>query len=322
MDMVIDKLDTFWVGFLKLLPQFGIALAILLVTWMLSVFISKAIGRMFATSLRHSLRDLLDRLITVGLWFAGILIAATVAFPSLSAEELIATIGIGSIAVGFAFQDIFENFFAGILILFREPFRIGDYVECKDINGWVQRITIRDTHLRTVSGERVVMPNAMLFKNPVHVITDQPVRRITVICGVAYGEDVDGSRDVIHQAVKGCETVESEKPIEIFAQAFGSSSIDFEVTWWAGSEPADVRRSRDEVVAAVKRALDEAGIEIPFPYRTLTFKHPLDIRQSMGGDDDTTGDRDDLGDQEGGDQEDREDRGGQTDRDDRDDRSA
>ncbi len=283
MDTVIEKLDSFWVGFLKLLPQFGIALAILVLTWLLSVFVSKAIGRLFATSMRHSLRDLLDRLITVALWFAGILVAATVAFPSLSPEELLATIGIGSIAVGFAFQDIFENFFAGILILFREPFRIGDYVECNDIDGWVQRITIRDTHLRKTTGERVVMPNAMLFKNPVHVITDQPIRRTTVICGVAYGEDVDASRDVIRQAVEACESVETEKPIQIFAHGFASSSIDFEVTWWTGSAPVDIRRSRDEVVAAVKRALDAAGIEIPFPYRTLTFKQPLEVQRAEAG---------------------------------------
>jgi len=63
--------------------------------------------------------------------------------------------------------------------------------------------------------------------------------------------------------------------VQIFAQAFGASSIDFEVTWWTGSSPLEIRRSRDEVVASVKRALDDAGIEIPFPYRTLTFKQPL-----------------------------------------------
>jgi small-conductance mechanosensitive channel len=72
------------------------------------------------------------------------------------------------------------------------------------------------------------------------------------------------------------DSVDSDKKVQIFAQAFGASSIDFEVTWWTGSSPLEIRQSRDQVVAAVKRALDEAGIEIPFPYRTLTFKEPLE----------------------------------------------
>ena len=286
MDPILNKLDSIWIGFLKVLPQLGLALGVVLLTWLASSLVSKGIGRLFGTSLRRSLHDLLDRLLSVGIWVTGFMIAATIAFPSLSAEELIATIGLGSIAVGFAFKDIFENFFAGILILFREPFRIGDYVECNDIKGWVKRITIRDTHIHQTTGERVVMPNAMLFKNPVYVMTDKDIRRTTVICGIAYGEDVDEGRDVIYKAVEGCESVHGDEPVEIFAQNFGDSSIDYEVTWWTGSSPREIRKSRDEVVAAVKRALDEAGIEIPFPYRTLTFKEPLEILRGRNGDQD------------------------------------
>ena len=90
--------------------------------------------------------------------------------------------------------------------------------------------------------------------------------------------NVDESRAVIEKAVQGCDSVEKDdKPIQIFAQAFGASSIDFEVTWWTGSTPLDIRQSRDKVISAIKRALDDAGIEIPFPYRTLTFKEPLPI---------------------------------------------
>jgi small conductance mechanosensitive channel len=124
----------------------------------------------------------------------------------------------------------------------------------------------------------LVLPNSTLFKDPVSVLTQRPIRRTTVICGIAYGEDVDQAREVIRKAVQACKTVSREREVEIFAREFGESSINFEVTWWSAPTPLDVRRSKDEVVAAVKRALDEAGIEIPFPYRTLTFKHPLELR--------------------------------------------
>ena len=158
--------------------------------------------------------------------------------------------------------------------------RLNDHVECEGVDGQVEKITIRDTYIRRTDGQLVLVPNAMLFKNPVYILTDRPQRRTTIICGVAYGENVDEARKVIEAAVKGVDSVDQSRPVQIFAQAFGSSSIDFEVTWWTGSKPVEVRRSRDAVVAAVKAALDAAGIEIPFPYRTLTFKHPLSIATS------------------------------------------
>ncbi len=209
----------------------------------------------------------------------GILIAATILFPSLTPGRIFTAIGLGSVAIGLAFKDVFENFLAGILILLREPFRLGDFIEIDDIEGFVEEITIRDTHLRKTDGERVVIPNAMLFKEPVVVRTDKDLRRTDVICGVAYGENIDEARGVIKSAVESCEGVSNEKEVEVFAKEFNSSSVDFEVAWWTGSKPIDIRKPRDKVVAAVKAALDNAGIEIPFPYRTLTFKESLNIER-------------------------------------------
>ena len=96
----------------------------------------------------------------------------TIIFPGITPAKILTVLGLGSIAIGFAFKDIFENFLAGILILFREPFQIQDFIECEGIEGFVEDITIRDTHIRRVDGQRIVIPNAMLFKNPVYVRTD------------------------------------------------------------------------------------------------------------------------------------------------------
>lgn len=82
----------------------------------------------------------------------------------------------------------------------------------------------------------------------------------------------DAARDVIRASMQECETILGVRTIAVYAQEFASSSINFEVVWWTGSKPIDIRRSRDEVIAAIKHGLDSAGIEIPFPYRTLTFQ--------------------------------------------------
>ncbi len=206
-------------------------------------------------------------------WVLGLLVAATIAFPSVTPADVLTALGLGSIAIGFAFKDIFENFFAGILILLREPFKLGDHVECQEIEGAVERISVRDTHVRQTDGQLVVVPNAKLFQNPVRVRTNLTFRRVKIICGIAYGEDADRARDVIHDAVIAVDSVRDDiRDVQVFAHDFGASSVDFEVAWWTGSRPVDIRASRDEVVRAVKRALDAAGIEIPFPQRTVWMR--------------------------------------------------
>lgn len=277
-DTIQTTLLDIWSNFIAHTPYLVGAMVVLFVTWAIAKLVDKLSHRIFTKSkLRNSLQEVIVRLITIAIWIFGFLLAAMIVFPGLTPAKALGGLGLMSVAVGFAFKDIFENFFAGILLLWRYPFERGDFIECEGVEGQIVRTEIRMTMIRQTSGELVVVPNSFLFKNPVDVLTDLPKRRITVMTGVAYSEDVAESVEVITKAVKSCETVNKDEPIQIFPQGFGDSSIDIEVTWWSDPEPVDVRRSRGEVVTAVKKALDDAGIEIPFPYRTLTFNQPLEI---------------------------------------------
>jgi small-conductance mechanosensitive channel len=275
----LDKLRDMGHATLAVLPQLGIALAVVLLTVLIAAIVRAVSRRMLRRArLRESLKRLLVLLASLATWTVGLMLAALIAFPNLTPTKMLAGLGIGSVAIGFAFKDIFENFLAGIIILLRREMRIGDYVHCEGLEGRVEEILVRETHIRQTDGQLVILPNSMLFKNPLTIRTDLDQRRATIICGVAYGEDVDHARGIIQKAVESCPTVlQDDWPIQVFAQEFADSSINFEVTWWTRSRPVDIRRSRDEVVAAIKRALDEAGVEIPFPYRTLTFGESLRI---------------------------------------------
>jgi small-conductance mechanosensitive channel len=274
-EVVTKSLDTLWTDFLVRSPLLLAALVVVLVTALLSKLASWMLHRLLdQRGMRTSLKDLINQLTSIAIWIVGLLIATVVAFPGMTPSKALTVLGLGSVAIGFAFKDIFENFFAGILILWGYPFDRGDFITCGEVTGEVKQITIRNTLIRRLDGELAVVPNATLFKNNVDVLTSQPQRRVRIICGVAYDEEVDQSREVIKQAVQSCESVQGKRTVEVFAKEFADSSINFEVAWWAGSKPLDIRRSRDEVVAAIKRDLDAAGIEIPFPYRTLTFKNP------------------------------------------------
>lgn len=276
--IVLDNVQSMATAFLAKLPELAIALIVLVLTWVVVKIAATVFEKLLKKGgIRKTLRELFSKLVSIGLWLLGILVAAAVIFPGLTPANILTAVGLGSVAIGFAFKDIFENFMAGILILFREPFRIRDFIECEGVEGHVEEVTIRDTHIRKTDGQRVVIPNAMLFKNPVWVKTDRNKRRMQVICGVGYGENVDKCRDIIMDAVKSVGSVDKDEPIQIYASEFNSSSVDFDIRWWTGSQPGDLRRSRDELIAAVKKALDDAGVEIPFPYRTLTFAENLGI---------------------------------------------
>jgi small-conductance mechanosensitive channel len=283
LNILVTQLREIARGAIEVMPQLLIALVIVLITYAFAKLARSIAKRILQkTKLRKSLINLLILFSSITIWIIGLMIAAIIAFPDLTPTKMLAGLGIGSVAIGFAFKDIFENFLAGIIILLRKEMRINDFIACEGYEGTVESILVRETHIRQPDGELVILPNSMLFKNPLTIRTDIAQRRTTIICGVAYGENVDEARSVIKQAVTDCKTVITDsRPVQIFANEFADSSINFEVTWWTGSKPINIRESRDEVIAAVKSALDKSGIEIPFPYRTLTFNQPLQIKTDL-----------------------------------------
>lgn len=268
-----------WTDFIARLPMLALALGIILATWLLAWTSLRVARRIAGRRARPSLLRVIERLIKLAIWATGLLLALIVVFPGVSPAKALGGLGLLSVAVGLAFRDTFENFFAGMLMLWKYPFEAGDFIECGELLGRVERVHIRMTTLREVSGELLLVPNSRLFKNPVRVLTDQPERRVSILTGVAYSVDLAAALEIVEQAVAGCEHVMRERPPQILAHGFGNSGMEIEVTWWCGSTPLAVRQSRSEVVVAVKAALDAAGMEIPFPYRTLTFAEPLTVAQ-------------------------------------------
>ena len=261
------------------LPNLAAGAAILAVTWLVAFIYQKFFCKLTSRgNMRKSLEELLVTLGKVAVWLIGTMIAAMILFPGLTPSKALGAAGLASVAIGLAFKDIFQNFFAGILLLWKFPFEPGDFIEWGEVKGKVVDTHLRLTTIRQTNGELIVVPNAFLIGNPVNVLTSRDLRRIEVTTGVAYGEDVEESLGVIRKAVESCALVDKERDRKVLVAAFGASSIDIDILCWADSSPMGQREARSEIVTAVKRALDDAGIEIPFPYRTLTFKEPLHLQ--------------------------------------------
>ena len=260
-------------AFFKSLPNLTIALVILVVTLLAGRIIRAVVSAaMQRAHVRDALVTLARNLISIAAWVLGVAIAMTVIFPSVSPSDIIAGLGLTSVAIGFAFKDVFENFLAGVIILGREKLRIGDVIECEDVYGRVENILIRETHVRETDGELVIVPNSYLFKNPVNIETDRGLKRQELVVGVDYDTDMRQAKAVLQDALESCETVKQSETQDVQCVSFGGSSIDFKLLWWSGSRPAEQRETYDEVAFAVKDALDEAGITIPFPQSTLSFR--------------------------------------------------
>jgi len=279
-EILIERVQDMVAGFVRMLPQLVIALVVILLTWAIA-HIVRSITKNIAgrAGVRPSLVALFMTLSGIVVWLFGILVSLAVVLPGVTAASLLTVIGFGSVAIGFAFKDIFENFLAGILIMMRKKMRIGDHIECEGEEGRVEQITLRETYLRGLDSQLTIVPNSFLFKNPVRIITDADLRRHEVIVGVAYGTDLDQAAEVIGGAVRAIDLVNRARPVEVFAREFADSSINFTIRWWSGSKQVEMHRSRDQVVRAIKRALDAAGIEIPFPQITATFAQPLEVER-------------------------------------------
>lgn len=218
-----------------------------------------------------SLRLLLSKSAHIGTWVVGVVIACVVAFPGLRLGDIIGTLGLGSVAIGFAFQDIFKNFLSGILILIQRPFRLEDQIVVGDYEGTVERIDIRDTKIRTYDGERILIPNSELFTSAVRVRTAFELRRTDLAVGVDYNTSLPEAKRILQQTIESVDGVLSSKPAEIDLVAFGDSSIDLIVRYWTSSRQPQVRQVQTKAMMAIKEALDAANIGIPYPIRTLYF---------------------------------------------------
>ena len=274
MNPLIERIQTSLLDlvgqFIQLLPGIVIGLVLLLLTGYAAKVAQRIVRRMSQRLVpSRSLQLLAIQVTRIGTWVIGIIIAAVVAFPDLRLGDIIGLLGLGSVAIGFAFQDIFKNFLAGILLLVEEPFRLGDQVVIADYEGTVEAINIRSTQLRTYTGEIVEIPNAIVFTNPVRVLTAYRSRRTDLDIGVDYTTPLPLAKQTFLNVISRADGVLDDPAPEVDVVGFGDSSIDFKVRYWTTPQMAQVRRIKSQVAIALKAACDEAGITIPYPIRTV-----------------------------------------------------
>jgi small conductance mechanosensitive channel len=220
---------------------------------------------------RAGMHDKLVELLVDSIYRYGLAAVALVMAASqlgINVGAAIAGLGVAGIAVGFAAQDSLANVISGIIVFLDKPFIVGDWITVEDEYGKVTNITLRSTRIRTPRNSYVVIPNKRIIDTVLENHSKHGRLRVDVPVGIAYKEDIRRARKVILEAVAGLDGVLDDPGPDVVVDGLGSSSVDLMVRVWIGT--ADRRRKTVfSVVESSKLALDDAGIEIPFPHLQL-----------------------------------------------------
>ncbi|MCK6053459.1 mechanosensitive ion channel family protein [Moraxella osloensis] len=262
------------------IPYLVIASLVFVIFWVLSIFFKKAVTKILGNRNHHqNLVTVFRRVGSALILFLGFMVAMIIAVPSFTPGKLIGALGIGSVAIGFAFKDIFQNLLSGILLLLSEPFRIGDQIISGNFEGTVEDIQIRATTIRTYDGRKVVIPNSQLYTSTMTVNTAYSQRRLEFDVGIGYENNIIDAQQVILSVLKAAPTVSKLAEPSVIATALADSSVVLRVRWFIDDGTQTNRvASINEVIILVKEALEKANISIPFPVTTLDTNHPLLVK--------------------------------------------
>ncbi len=195
---------------------------------------------------------------------AGVMILGRL---GIDVSALVATLGVGSLAVALAAQSALADTISGVLIMLDRPFQVGDRIEILEIGTWgdVQDIGLRSTRIRTIDNRMVVVPNSVISKNlVVNYSHPSDMLRVETDVSVAYGTSLDDARRVLHDAVADQDWLAPGMPVEALFMSMGDSSLVFRVRCWI-PHFAEAQRIKDKLNGRLYDALREGGIEIPFP---------------------------------------------------------
>lgn len=270
---ILTRLQGMWTGFLAAIPNILVGLLVFVVFLYASRLVRNAVHSVAGRAGQpEGIALVFGRIARWGVLTLGLLIAATIAVPSLDAAALLGTLGFGGVAIGFAFKDIFQNLLAGLLILVTRPFRIGDQIVSGTHEGTVEDIQVRATLLRTYDNRRVVIPNSELFTGRVVVNTAYDKRRIGVTVGIGYGDDVSEAKRLILDGLRNIEGILPEPAPQVLVTELGDFSVNLEVRFWINPPlRREVMETQDTVLEMVRRVLPEHGIDLPFPTSQILF---------------------------------------------------
>jgi small conductance mechanosensitive channel len=270
-----------FVGTLTQQPQFVATLTELVSVWALRVVGAVAVlilGRWISAALRRAAVRGLARANTdptlvpflSGIVYyvaLAVVVIAVLGLFGIETTSLVAVLGAAGLAIGLALQGTLSNFSSGVMLLVFRPFKTGDFVDVAGTKGTVREVGIFTTVLDTPDNVRIVIPNSSIYGTTITNYSAYATRRIDLVVGVAYEDDLATAEGVIQRVLESEERVLDDPPAQVAVSELGDSSVNFVVRPWCRSE--DYWPRRFDLTRRLKEALEQGGCSIPFPQRDV-----------------------------------------------------
>lgn len=253
-----------WIDtFLESLPNVISAILIFVISYYVAVLFSRFLRRVLD---RQNADQGVAHLLTRGLKWTLIALGIVTALQRFfDVTAFLAGLGIIGFTVGFALQNIMQNFVSGIILLVQRPFRVGHVVNIAGYDGTVLKIDLRTTEVKTLDGRIVFLPNGDVLAQPIINYTRAETRRVELPIGISYDSDTEKVRKIILDEIKKISGyLDSPEPIVLF-QTFGASSIDLTVFFWVDTAINSPIAAKDTALTLIKKAFEKHNIEIPYP---------------------------------------------------------
>ncbi len=259
--------------FLSQLPVVLFGIAVFAVFYLAAMGVRR-VARLSVMKISHDQAGaaIAGRVVFFIMLLLGVLVSASVAVPSFSFGTLVGTLGIGSVAIGFALKDILENFVAGLYILIARPFTVGDLIEIDGYTGRIKDIGVRAAKLQTFEGEMLIMPCARLFKEEVKVLSQDVNRRFELTMGIDVVADLDEVEKVIYNVIAELPDISLDPPSLVVFEEFGDFAMTMRIYYHINTTENDLRIVRSDLVKAVKRACEAAGVTVPYPTSVVMMR--------------------------------------------------
>jgi small conductance mechanosensitive channel len=258
-----DSINNLLRSIFEQLPYIVAGILVLVLFWLLGKIVKSIF---WATTNRakldNRLRILFNRLIGIGILVIGMFTAFTVIVPSFRFGDLIAGLGFTSFIVGFATKDILNNLLSGVLILWKQPFHIGDYIFVKDKQGKVEYIGVRATTLRMDDGERILMPNGDMYSNALVIRGAGVERRMKLNISIGYEADIKRAKENILRVLQNLDGVIDEPKSNVYVTDLASEGVKLSIYFWINTDLNPAMEVVDCVATAIKEALGSAQIEL------------------------------------------------------------
>jgi len=286
MEILLQSLETEFNALVAMLPRVGIAVAVVLVAYLIGRLIGSGVRRLLArTGRARRYESFARRLVSTLVTLVGIVLALQVLGLTAVATSLLATGGMAAVIFGFAFREIGENLLAGVFLAFSRSFDVGDTIQSGDIFGTVRAVDLRDVHVRTADGCDIFIPSAQIFRNPLYNFTRDGLRRGDFTVGIDYRDDAEMARVRLLESVTRVAHVLEDPPAAVQITGLLPQFVELSVYFWVdtfGDGPS-LASVRSQVIETCRRALAEADFHFSSEVTTGLVVDPLDVSVRRNG---------------------------------------